>query len=209
MVVSASAGDGNTGRRKHTPAQYMTTCDASHRFGDVGMAGALLGRMNAAQTSASAPPRPVVVSGMRQSRGLAGVTVSVVLAAAAATGCTTTAGTPVARTASAAPSSQAPAESTAKAAEPTGAPVGTAVMQVIGGSAPVTIRYRINGGAPQTESNVTLPWEKQYSVYERLESEVAADGGSAGLTCTIMMDGDKLVSFNSDVKPVCNFAYWG
>ncbi len=96
-----------------------------------------------------------------------------------------------------------------KAAEPTGAPVGTAVMKVIGGSAPVTIRYRINGGAEQTETNVTLPWEKQYSVYDELKSEVAADGGSAALTCTITMDGDKLVSFKTEVKPVCSFSYWG
>ncbi|MCV7338195.1 hypothetical protein H7K12_24645 [Mycobacterium senegalense] len=95
------------------------------------------------------------------------------------------------------------------AAEPTGAPVGTAVMKVLGGSAPVTIRYRINGGAEQTESNVTLPWEKQYSVYEEVESEVAADGGNTELTCTITLDGDKLVSFKTEVKPVCNFSYWG
>jgi hypothetical protein len=96
-----------------------------------------------------------------------------------------------------------------KAAEPTGAPVGTAVMKVLGGTAPVTIRYRINGGAEHTEPNVTLPWEKQYSVYEELESEVAADGGSTELTCSIIMDGDKLVSFKTEVKPVCNFSYWG
>lgn len=82
-------------------------------------------------------------------------------------------------------------------------------MKVTGGSAPVTIRYRINGGAEQTEMNVTLPWEKQYPVYDELESEVAADGGSAVLTCTIMMDGDKLVSFKTEVNPVCNFSYWG
>jgi hypothetical protein len=31
-------------------------------------------------------------------------------------------------------------------------------MKVSGGSAPVTIRYRINGGPEQTETNVLLPW---------------------------------------------------
>ncbi|MGY1988922.1 hypothetical protein [Mycolicibacterium fortuitum] len=96
-----------------------------------------------------------------------------------------------------------------KAAEPTGAPVGTAVMKVLGGTDPVTIRYRINGGAERTESDVTLPWEKQYPVYEELESEVIADGGSAVLSCSIIMDGDKLVAFKTEVKPVCNFSYWG
>ncbi|WP_231395992.1 hypothetical protein [Mycobacterium sp. URHD0025] len=131
------------------------------------------------------------------------MSVSVVSAAAVAAGCTTTTGTPVAKTTS------ATASESPEAAPPTGAPVGTAVMKVTGGSAPVTIRYRINGGAEQTETDVTLPWEKQYSVYDELESEVAADGGSAPLTCTIMMDGDKLVSFKTEVNPVCNFSYWG
>ncbi|QRY46944.1 hypothetical protein JVX93_09165 [Mycolicibacterium boenickei] len=140
---------------------------------------------------------------MRRFRGFSWLGIGVALAAAAATGCTTTTGTPVAKTTSATVS-ESP-----KAAEPTGAPVGTAVMKVIGGSAPVTIRYRINGGAEQTETNVTLPWEKQYTVYDELESEVAADGGSAALTCTITMDGDKLVSFKTEVKPVCSFSYWG
>lgn len=129
-----------------------------------------------------------------------------VVAAAAAAGCTTTTGTPVAMTTSAqAPESPAESESP----EPTGAPIGTAVMEVRGGSAPVTIRYRINGGAEQTETGVTLPWTKQYSVYPELESEVAADGGNTELICTIIMDGDKLVSFKTEVKPVCNFSYWG
>lgn len=151
---------------------------------------------------------------MRPLRGLVGVTVSVVSAAAVAAGCTTTTGTPVAQTSSVASDSAStePARTSTespKAAEPTGAPVGTAVMKVLGGTAPVTIRYRVNGGAEQTESNVTLPWEKSYSVYEKVESEVAADGGSAALTCTITMDGDKLVSFKTEVRPVCNFSYWG
>lgn len=148
---------------------------------------------------------------MRSLKGLAAITVSATLAV----GCGTTTGTPVAQTTAATSSARYTTEPTRttsespKAAEPTGTPVGTAVMKVIGGTAPVTIRYRINGGDEQTESNVTLPWEKQYSVYEELESEVAADGGSAELTCTITMDGDKLVSYKTEVNPVCNFSYWG
>ncbi len=151
----------------------------------------------------------VVVSGMRRFRGFSGLGISVVLAAAAAAGCTTTTGTPVAKTTSATVSESPKAAESSKAPELTGAPVGTAVMKVIGGSAPVTIRYRINGGAEQTETNVVLPWEKQYPVYDELESEVAADAGNTALTCTITMDGDKLVSFKTEVKPVCSFSYWG
>lgn len=148
-------------------------------------------------------------------RGVVGVTVSAVSAAVLSAGCSTTTGTPVAQTTSATASSWETTEPThattesPKAAEPTGAPVGTAVMKVTGGTAAVTIRYRINGGAEQTETNVMLPWEKQYSVYDKLESEVAADAGSTSLTCTITMDGDKLVSFKTEVKPVCSFSYWG
>lgn len=127
----------------------------------------------------------------------------------AVAGCATTTGTPVAVTTSATVPESSTAPESSKAAEPTGAPVGTAVMKVFGGTAPVTIRYRINGGAEQTEADVTLPWEKQYPVYEELESEVAVDGGSAALTCSIIMDGDKLVSFKTEVNPVCNFSYWG
>jgi hypothetical protein len=82
-------------------------------------------------------------------------------------------------------------------------------MKVSGGSAAVTIRYRINGGPEQTEPNVPLPWEKQYSVYNELESQVTADGGDVALTCTIIMDGDKLVSLKSEPRPTCSFAYWG
>ena len=115
-----------------------------------------------------------------------GAMVSVVLSAVAATG--------AARSA---------------AAPPAGESVGTAVMKISGGGAPVTIRYRINGGPEQTETNVALPWEKSYPVYEQLESKVAADGGDAALTCTITMDDDMLVSFKTEPRPVCNFAYWG
>ena len=82
-------------------------------------------------------------------------------------------------------------------------------MKVSGGSAPVTIRYRINGGPEQTETSVPLPWEKQYPIYNELESQVTADGGDAALSCTIIMNGDKLVSFKSEPRPTCNFAYWG
>ncbi|WP_371685551.1 hypothetical protein [Mycobacterium sp. MFM001] len=87
--------------------------------------------------------------------------------------------------------------------------MGTAVMKVSGGSAPVTIRYRINAGPEQTETNVALPWEKQYTVYNEVESEVTADGGDTDLTCSIIMDGDKLASFKSEPRPTCSFAYYG
>lgn len=146
---------------------------------------------------------------MRSRRYAVGVIVGVVAIGVAATACTkNTAG-------HAAPTSRvgnsqisAPPPSSASAA-PTGQPVGTATMKVSGGIAPVTIRYRINGGPEQTETNVPLPWEKQYPVYNELESQVAADGGDVALTCTIIMDGDKLVSLKSEPRPVCNFAYWG
>lgn len=91
---------------------------------------------------------------------------------------------------------------------PTGKPVGTAVMRVGGDSEPVTIRYRINDGPEQTETNVMLPWEKQYDVYNEVESEVTADGGDTELTCSIIMDG-KLVAFKSEPPPTCSFAYYG
>ncbi|MBU8807524.1 hypothetical protein KL953_01290 [Mycolicibacterium goodii] len=125
------------------------------------------------------------------------------------TGCAKTAtGTPVADPGAAASTTPSSATSTAMPSAQA-APVGSAVMSVTGGSGTVTIRYRINGGPEQTETNVTLPWEKQYSVYDELESEVTADGGDASLICSITMDGDKLVSFKSEPRPTCNFAYWG
>jgi glycerate-2-kinase len=148
---------------------------------------------------------------MRSYRYDLGMIIIVVAAGAAATACSkstpghathTTPGGGASRISTAAPS--APASAT-----PTGQPVGTAVMKVSGGSAPVTIRYRINGGPEQTEANVPLPWEKQYAVYNEVESQVTADGGDAALTCTITMDGDKLVSLKSEPRPTCNFAYWG
>ena len=83
-------------------------------------------------------------------------------------------------------------------------------MQVLGdGAGPVTIRYQINNGPEQVETNVTLPWSIDYQVYEEIPSSVTADGGPYGLTCTIIFDGDKLVSFVSEPNPTCSFAYWG
>lgn len=148
----------------------------------------------------------------------AGTVAVVVTVGFAGTGCSRTAtGTPVADpaavTASALPTSALSTSAlptpALPASPPQSAPVGSAVMSVTGGSGPVTISYRINGGPEQTEPNVTLPWEKQYSVYDELESEVTADGGDASLICTITMDGDMLVSFKSEPRPTCNFAYWG
>lgn len=148
---------------------------------------------------------------MRARRYAVGAIIGVVAAGVAATACTkNTAGhaAPTSHVGSSQISASSPPPSSAPAA-PTGQPVGTATMKVSGGSAPVTIRYRINGGPEQTETNVPLPWEKQYPVYNELESQVSADGGDVALTCTIIMDGDKLVSLKSEPRPVCNFAYWG
>lgn len=155
------------------------------------------------------------------SRRYAGAVIaSVVAAGVAATGCTKSAG-PAAGTSSgvgattssglAGTATSQIATSTPPAAPvaPSGTPVGTAVMKVSGGSAPVTIRYRINGGPEQTEANVALPWERQYPVYNELESKVSADSGDTALTCTIIMDGDKVVAFKSEPRPACSFSYWG
>ncbi|WP_169714671.1 hypothetical protein [Mycobacterium celatum] len=133
------------------------------------------------------------------------VIASVVSAGAFAAGCTTNiSGTPVADTASPLTSKA----TTSASAAPPGKPVGTAVMKVLGGDAQVTIRYRINGGPEQTETNVTLPWEKQYTVYDEVESEVTADGSDIDLTCSIILDG-KLASFKTEPRPTCSFAYYG
>lgn len=147
---------------------------------------------------------------MRSCRYAIGVMVSVVAAGIAPTGCAKTI-TPAAGTTSSSGTAQTTkaAPPAATSAVPTGAPVGSAVMKVSGGGAPVTIRYRINGGPEQTETNVPLPWEKQYSVYNELESRVTADGGDVALSCTIIMNGDKLVSFKTEPRPTCDFAYWG
>lgn len=96
---------------------------------------------------------------------------------------------------------------TTAAPTPTGPPVGTATMKVIGGSAPVTIRYQINGGAEQVEPGVVLPWEKQYDVYDKVSSSVTAEGGAEVLACTIMMN-DLLVAFVNERNPTCTFAYY-
>lgn len=148
---------------------------------------------------------------MRSSRYAVGVMVSVAAVGFAATGCTKTVAPPPATTSSSVTSqtTKAAPPPPSTSAAPTGAPVGTAVMKVSGGSAPVTIRYRINGGPEQTEANVPLPWEKQYPVYNELESQVVADGGDTPLSCTITMNGDKLVSFKTEPRPTCSFAYWG
>jgi hypothetical protein len=146
-------------------------------------------------------------------RSAAGV-VGVVVLAVAATGCSTTEGKPTAAGSTATDSPAAtnsPSATTtlnAPSSAPIGPPVGTATMQVRGGVGPVTVRYEINGAPEQTETNVALPWEKQYPVYNEVESKVTADGGDAPLTCSIIMDG-KLVTFKSEPRPTCSFGYWG
>lgn len=148
---------------------------------------------------------------MHSYRRVVGVIITVITAGVAATACSKSTTGHATHTPSGVGSPQMTtvAPSAPTSVTPTGQPVGTAVMKVSGGSAPVTIRYRINGGPEQTESNVPLPWEKQYSVYNELESQVSADGGDAALTCTIIMNGDKLVSLKSEPRPACSFAYWG
>lgn len=148
---------------------------------------------------------------MRQPSSVGAVFGAVALVVAA-TGCSSTSGTPVAeRAEEAAATVTAPSSSVATPSPvaPTGEPVGTAVMAVRGGDASVTLRYRINDGPEQTETNVSLPWEKEYPVYEKLESEVSADGGDAELICTIIFNGDQLVTFVTEPRPTCSFAYWG
>ncbi|TDH52109.1 hypothetical protein E2F47_14945 [Mycobacterium eburneum] len=86
--------------------------------------------------------------------------------------------------------------------------MGTATMKVTGGSAPVTITCSINGAAEQTETNVTLPWEKQYPVYDKVETWVTADGGAEVLGCTITMGGN-VAAYMNEVHPTCSFAYYG
>jgi hypothetical protein len=146
-------------------------------------------------------------------RSASGVVLGVVVVALAAAGCNTTGGKPVAADSAAAHSSAAataPSASTSSktpAAAPTGPPVGTATMQVSGAAGPVTIKYQINGGPVQTETDVTLPWEKQHPVYNEIESSVSADAGDTELSCNIIMDG-KLVALKSEPRPTCSFAYF-
>jgi hypothetical protein len=63
------------------------------------------------------------------------------------------------------------------AADP-GPQIGTATMRVSGAPGPVTLRYQINGGPQQTETGVTLPWEKQYPVYNEISTSVSADAAT-------------------------------
>lgn len=65
------------------------------------------------------------------------------------------------------------------------------------------------GNTHHQRCDAPLPWEKQYPVYNQLESQVTADGGDVALNCTIIMDGDKVVSLKSEPRPTCDFAYWG
>lgn len=141
---------------------------------------------------------------------LTGVVGAFVVAAVVA-GCGSTVGRPTAAPAS---ESSTPAKTTSTvettispSPTPEGAPIGTATMQVRGGTAPVTITYQINGEPEQTETNVTLPWEKQYPVYDKVQSSVRADGGDTELICAIIMDGN-LVSFVTEPRPSCSFAYY-
>ncbi|AHC23462.1 MULTISPECIES: hypothetical protein [Mycobacteriaceae] len=138
--------------------------------------------------------------------------VGALLVAAAVVGCGSTEGRPTAASApesstSAQPTSTVETMTTRPSPTPEGAPIGTATMQVRGGTAPVTITYQINGEPEQTETNVTLPWEKQYPVYDKVQSSVRADGGDTELICAIIMDGN-LVSFVTEPRPTCTFAYY-
>jgi hypothetical protein len=123
--------------------------------------------------------------------------------------CGSTDGRPTAASTSATPSMTRTAVSTQPpVSTPEGSPIGTATMQVRGGTAPVTITYQINEEPQVTETNVTLPWEKQYPVYDEVPTSVAADGGDTELICAIIMDGN-LVSFKTEPRPTCSFAYFG
>ncbi|WP_231995567.1 hypothetical protein [Mycobacterium sp. 1274756.6] len=123
-------------------------------------------------------------------------------------GCSTTSTAPAGET-STPPAAASTTTTTASPAAPTptGPPVGTATMKVVGGPAPVTIRYQINGGAEQVETGVMLPWEKQYDVYDKISSSVTAEGGTEVLACTIVMN-DLLVSYVNEPNPTCTFAYY-
>lgn len=130
---------------------------------------------------------------------------------AALVGCGSTDGRPVAGSGvgsgTLAPITTTEPTTTQTSPTPEGPPIGTATMQVRGGTAPVTITYQINGEPEQTETNVTLPWEKQYPVYDKVQSSVRADGGDTELICAIIMDGN-LVSFVTEPRPTCSFAYY-
>jgi hypothetical protein len=80
-------------------------------------------------------------------------------------------------------------------------------MRVAGAVGPVTIRYQINGGPEQTEIGVTLPWQKDYPVYDEISTSVTADAGDTPMDCTITMN-DELVSLKTEPRPTCSFAYF-
>jgi hypothetical protein len=141
---------------------------------------------------------------------------SVAIFAVAVVGCTTTHGRPTAMPSTATTSltttaipqaPAAPATAPPSSSVPTGPPIGTATMRVSGATGPVTIRYQINGGPAQTETAVTLPWEKQYPVFNEIQTSVTADAGDTELDCTIIMDG-KLAAFQTGPRPTCSFAYF-
>lgn len=133
-----------------------------------------------------------------------GVVLAAVLITAGATGCAGVEGTP---TMAPAQSQTATTTSEPSPTSLTGQPIGNATMKVSGPSL-ATIRYQINGGVEQIESDVTLPWEMEYPVYNEVASSVTADGGDAELTCSIIM-GDMLAAFKTEARPTCSFAYYG
>jgi len=140
-------------------------------------------------------------------RAAFGVVLALAVIAVAAAGCAGKDDKPAPTESAVTPSEAATTTSETASATPTGQPIGTATMKV-SGSGQATIRYQINGGAEQTESNVALPWEKQYAVYDEIQSSVTADAGDAELICSIIMDGN-LAAFESQPRPPCSFAYYG
>jgi hypothetical protein len=141
-------------------------------------------------------------------RSAFGVVLAITVIAVAGTGCAGRADKPASTESAVTRSEVASATASETAsATPTGQPIGTATMKV-SGAGQATIRYQINDGAEQTESNVALPWEKQYPVYNEIQSSVNADAGDAELLCSIVMDG-KLAAFESQPRPTCSFAYYG
>ena len=139
---------------------------------------------------------------MTNSRRLAGLLGPVLIVGLTGCGTHDAASTRQATTTSVVAHSSTPSSSAAPT--PTGDPIGTATMSITG-TGTATIRYRINGGPEQTESGAALPWEKDYPVYDKVETTVSAQGGTG---CTILMDGN-LVSYKTDPSPTCSFAYWG
>ncbi|WP_168700788.1 hypothetical protein [Gordonia paraffinivorans] len=99
----------------------------------------------------------------------------------------------------------APGPTTEADATPAGTPVGTATMEVQG-SGTAVIRYRINGGPEEVESNAALPWKKEYPVYPKIESTVSAEGPGAD-GCTITLSG-LMVSFKAEANPTCGYSHY-